>query len=89
MAADREGPRHRMAVGLDESTERNRDRWRCSVVAACMQGGGNRAEKSAAKQEKTRTTHRSTTRRRDIKGRVARATQRPQGTRTAWEAAQE
>ena len=39
MAGDRQGPRHRMAVGLDESTERNRDRWRCSVVVrACREG---------------------------------------------------
>ena len=41
------------------------------------------------KMKQTRTTPRSTTRRRDRKGRVARATRRPQGTRTAWEAAQE
>ena len=38
MAGDRQGPRHRMAVGLDESIERNRDRWRCSVVVrACRE----------------------------------------------------
>ena len=88
MAGDRQGLRHRMAVGLDESTERNRDRWRCSVVVrACREEGTTR--KIAWREKKTRTTPRSTTRRRDRKGRVARATQRPQGTRTAWEAAQE
>ena len=38
-----QGPRHRMAVGLDESTERNRDRWRCSVVVrACREEGTTR-----------------------------------------------
>ena len=43
MAGDRQGPRHRMAVGLDESTERNRDRWRCSVVVrACREEGTTR-----------------------------------------------
>ena len=40
MAGDRQGPRHRMAVGLDKCTERNRDRWRCSVVVrACREEG--------------------------------------------------
>ena len=43
MAQDRQGQRHRMAVGLDESTERNRDRWRCSVVVrACREEGTTR-----------------------------------------------
>ena len=43
MAGDRQGPRHRMAVGLDESTERNQDRWRCSVVVrACREEGTTR-----------------------------------------------
>ena len=87
MARDRQGPRHRMAVGLEESTERNRDRWRCSVVVRACRGEGTTRKK--ARQKKTRTTSRGTTRRRDRKGRVARATRRPQGTRTACEAAQE
>ena len=57
---------------------------------ACMQGGENQAEKSTKKKRKqTPTTPRSTTRRRDRKGRVARATRRPQVTRTARETAQE
>ena len=41
------------------------------------------------KRKQTRTTPRSTTRRTDRKGRAARATRRPQRTRTAWETAQE
>ena len=51
MAGDRQGPRHRMAVGLDESTERNRDRWRCSVVVrACREEGTTR--KKALRKKK-------------------------------------
>ena len=43
MAGDRQGPRHRMAVGLVESTEWNRDSWRCSVVVrACREEGTTR-----------------------------------------------
>ena len=43
MAGDRQGPRHRMAVGLDESTEQNRDRWQCGVVVrACREEGTTR-----------------------------------------------
>ena len=41
------------------------------------------------RRKQSRTTPRGTTRRRDRKGRVARATRRPQGTRTAWGTAQE
>ena len=42
-AGDGQGPRHRMAVGQDESTERNRDRWLCSVgVRACREEGTTR-----------------------------------------------
>ena len=90
MARDRQGPRHRMAVGLEESTERNRDRWRCSVVVrACREEGTTRKKHGEKKKTKTRTTPRSTTWRRDRKGHVARAMRRPQGTWTAWEAAQE
>ena len=43
MAGNRQGQRHRTAVGLDESTEGNRDRWRCSVVVrACREEGTTR-----------------------------------------------
>ena len=59
---------------------------------ACMQGGGTQAEKSTDKKKtrkQTRKTPRSTTKRRDRKRRVARATRRPQVTRTARETAQE
>ena len=51
MAGHRQGPHHRMAVGLDESTERNRDRWRCSVVVcACREEGTSR--KKARREKK-------------------------------------
>ena len=92
MAGDHQGQRHRMAEGLDESTEQNRDRWRCSVVVrACREEGTTRKKKARQKKKRkqTRTTPHSTTRRRDRKRRVARATRRPQVTRTAWEMAQE
>ena len=90
MAGDRPGQRHRMAEGLDESAEQNQDRWRCSVVVcACREEGTTRKKARQKKRKQTRTTPRSTTRRQDRKGRVARATRRPQGTRTAWETAQE
>ena len=91
MAGDRQGQRHRMAEGLDESTEQNRDRWRCSVVVrACREEGTKRKKgRQKKKRKQTRTTPRSTTRRRDRKGRVARATRRPQVTGTARETAQE
>ena len=84
MTGDRQGQRHRMAVGLDESTERNRDRWRCSCCA-CMQGGGNQAEKSAAKKKK-RGQHPAAP---QGDGTEKDKWLGPQGTRTAWEAAQE
>ena len=72
------------------STEQNRDRWRCSVVVrACREEGTKRKKSTKKKRKQTRTTPRSTTRRRDRKGRVARATRRPQSTRTARETAQE
>ena len=51
MAGDRQGQRHGMAEGLDESTEQNRDRWRCSVVVrACREEGTKR--KKARQKEK-------------------------------------
>ena len=179
IAGDRQGPRHRKAMGSDESTERSRDRWLCSVfVRACREegttrqkarqkkkitnktpqrlrrtcgpkradGGGtgrskranegprgargpgrgnphrskgehttqaeggskgaakarhaNRTEEvsgsggpapgSCRRPKKKRETKRDAGKRgRDRKGRVARATQWPQGNRTAWEAARE
>ena len=91
MAGDRQGQRHGMAEGLDVSTEQNRDRWRCSVVVhACREEGTKRKKKAGKKKGKhARTTPCSTTRRRDRKGRVARATRRPQVTRTARETAQD
>ena len=53
MAGERQGPRHRMAVGLDESTERNRDRWRCSVVVrACREEGTTRKKVRRKKKQK-------------------------------------
>ena len=56
MAGDRQGPRHRMAVGLDESTERNRDRWRCSVVVLACREEGTTRKKSAAKKNADNTS---------------------------------
>ena len=52
MAGDRKGPRHRMAVGLDESTERNRDRWRCSVVVRACREEGTTRKKAQQKKKK-------------------------------------
>ena len=55
MAGDRQGPRHRMAVGLDESTERNRDRGRCSVVVrACREEGTTRKKARRKKKRKNK-----------------------------------
>ena len=55
MAGDRQGQRHRMAEGLDESTEQNRDRWRCSVVVRqCREEG---AKRKKARQKKTMETN--------------------------------
>ena len=53
MAGDRQGPRHRMAWGLDKRTEGSRDRWPVQCCYACMQGGGNHtAESTAIKKKK-------------------------------------
>ena len=52
MAGDRQGTRHRMAVGLDESTERNRDRWRCSVVVGACREEGTTRKKARGKKNK-------------------------------------
>ena len=52
MAGNRQGQRHRMAEGLDVSTEQNRDRWRCSVVVrACREEGTKRNRKKAGKKK--------------------------------------
>ena len=60
MAGDRQGPRHRMAVGLDKSTERNQDRWRCSVVVrACREEGTMR--KKARREKKKKNKHENNT----------------------------
>ena len=53
MAGDRQGPCHRMAVGLDESTERNRDRWRCSVVVRACREEGTTRKKARRKKKHT------------------------------------
>ena len=56
MAGDRQGPRHRMAAGLDESTERNRDRWQCGVVVrACREEGTKRKKARQKKKEADNT----------------------------------
>ena len=52
MAGDRQGPRHRMAVGRDESTERNRDRWRCDVVVRACREEGTMQKKAWRKKNK-------------------------------------
>ena len=40
-------------MGLDESTERNRDRWRCRVVVrACKEEGTTRKEARRKKKQK-------------------------------------
>ena len=58
MAGDRQGQRHRMAGGLDVSTEQNRDRWRCSVaVRACREEGTKRKTKAGKKRRKKRETN--------------------------------
>ena len=52
MAGDRQGQRHSMEEGLDESTEQNRDRWRCSVVVhACREEGTTREKARETKKE--------------------------------------
>ena len=56
---------------------------------ACMQGGGNHAEKSAAKKKAGADNTPQHHKEMEQNWQVARATRRPQGTRTAWEAAQE
>ena len=55
MAGDRQGPCHRMAVGLDEGIERNRDIWRCSVVVCACREEGTTLKK--ARRGKKREQH--------------------------------
>ena len=57
MAGDRQGPRQRMAVGLDESTKRNRDRWRCSVVVRACREEGITRKKARRKKKQIREQH--------------------------------
>ena len=75
-------------TGREHRTE---TRWRCSVVVrACREEGTKRKRKKKRKKKGGgKQTPRSTTRRRDRKGRVARATRRPHVTGTARETAQE
>ena len=57
MAGDRQGPRHRKAMGLDESTERSRDRWLCSVVVrACREEGTTRQKARRKKKHEQNPT---------------------------------
>ena len=56
MAGDRQGLRHRMAVGSDKSTQRKPRQMAMQCCCACMQGGGNHAEKSTAKKNANNTT---------------------------------
>ena len=51
MAGDRQGQHHRMAEGLDVSTEQNRDRWRCSVVVRACKEEGTKMKKAKKKRE--------------------------------------
>ena len=53
MAGDRQGQRHRMAEGLDVSTEQNRDRWRCSVVVRACREEGTKRKKARKKKRET------------------------------------
>ena len=89
MAGDRQGQRHRMAEGLDVSDEQKRDG---DAVMLCVHAGRREPSKKKGKKKelkKGETKTDNTTRRRDRKGRVARATRRPQVARTARETAQE
>ena len=61
MAGDRQGPRHRMAEGLDKGTEQNRDRWRCSVVVrACREEGTTRKKAGEKIADNTTQHHKET-----------------------------
>ena len=57
MARDRQGPRHRKAMGLDVSTERSQNRGLCSVVVcACSEEGTSRQRARQKKKEHTSNT---------------------------------
>ena len=53
MAGDRQGQCHRVAEGLDVSTEQNRDRWRCSVVVRACREEGTKRKKARKKKRET------------------------------------
>ena len=53
MAGDRQGQRHRMAEGLNESTEQNGDGWRCSVVVRACREEGTKRKKARQKKKET------------------------------------
>ena len=91
MAGDRQGQRHRMAEGLDVSTEQKRDGAAVILCVHAGRRGPSTKKKKGGKKNKKKgeTKADNTTRRRDRKGRVARATRRPQVSRTARETAQE
>ena len=55
MAGDRQGPRHRKAMGLDVSTERSRDRWLCSVVVHACREEGTKRQKAQRKKNTNET----------------------------------
>ena len=79
-----------MTGGLDVSTEQKRDG---DAVMLCVHAGRREPSKKKGGRQKKKgggeTNADNTTRRRDRKGRVARATRRPQVTRTARKTAQE
>ena len=78
---------------MDWTRAPNRTQTDGDAVLLCVHAGrrephGKKRDKKKERKQK-RTTPRSTKSRLDRKGRVARAMRRPQGTRTALEAAQE
>ena len=78
-----------MVEGLDVSTKQKRDG---DAVMLCVHAGRREPSgenKNKRQKKKAETNADNTTRRRDRKGRVARATRRPQVTRTARERAKE
>ena len=74
MAGDRQGQRHRMAEGLEVSTEQKRDRWRCSVVVRACREEGTKRKKARKKKGNKRGQHPAAPQGGGTdKGRVARA----------------
>ena len=57
MAGGCQGQRHRMAEGLDVSTEQNRDRWGCSVVVRACREKGTKRKKAKKKKGNKRGQH--------------------------------